>query len=499
MAISLIHHNSTLRTAALALLSAAALALLGGCGQANDRTITVSIIDGSDGVTKIGRKNLSPAGRQIRMETAQGLVRYNAEGQIVPGLAQRWVVTDDGLSYIFRLDDRDWANGETVTAQAVARGLNERIAIEKDGRFADEMLKVRDVLARTRQVIEIRLESPSPNFLNILALPEMGVRTDNQGTGPLLAQSVEDVTVTLNPMPKDMATLDDEDADEKRAIFLTSDRAALAIQRFRDGQADIVLGGRFENLPLVNVSGIARSRLQLDPVAGLFGLLIVKKDGFLADPIGREALAMAIDRSDLFAGLQLADWTATTRLIPENITDYTPQVTTRWTSMTIIERREQARLRVLLWEQANGAVRPLRVAMPQGPGARYLMARLRADWRLIGIRVQVVAMNADADLRLIDEVAPYGGAEWYLGRLSCVHAPICTEEADFILRDARAAYDNSKRAEGIARAETLMTLHNSYIPLGLPLRWSLVRGDIAGYAPNATGLHPLSDLLKDPI
>ncbi|WOE74970.1 ABC transporter substrate-binding protein [Alterisphingorhabdus coralli] len=496
----------------LAWLSIAALmlALLAGCDNGNDGAITVSLIDPGDEAQQIGRKFLSPGARQLRMAQAQGLVRYDDEGQIVPGLAQRWVVTDDGLSYIFRLHKRDWSDGKTVTAQDVARGLNERIAIEKEGRFSAEMMKVRDVIARTRQVVEVRLDSPSPSFLTILALPEMGVRTDDQGTGPFALTAPEngngddEEATAAGPFWLDLSTaetemLDEEDAAAKRRVFLTTDRAALAIQRFRNSQSDIVLGGRFQHLPLVNVSGIARSRLQLDPVAGLFGLEIVNHDGFLSDPVNREALAMAIDRSDLFSGLQLTDWTATTRLIPENITDYQPEVANRWSESSIAERRAIARVRVLIWEEANGPVQTLRVAMPEGPGARYLTERLRTDWRLIGIKIEAVAMDAEADLRLIDEVAPYGQAEWYLARLSCVHLPLCDEEADFVLQDARAAYDSAKRSAGIARAETLMTQHNGYIPLGLPLRWSLVRGDIPGYAPNATGLHPLWPLVLDPI
>lgn len=474
--------------------------LASACSEADDRAIAVSVIDSGEAMMKIGRTELSPAGRQMRMDLAQGLVRYDAEGNIIPGLAQSWVVTDDGLSYIFRLKDREWSNGSRITAQAVTRGLNERIEIERGGRFAAEMIKVRDVIARTRQVVEFRLEAPSPNFLNILALPEMGVRTDGLGTGPLMINGDEDAQpLDLRLMPDALDMLGEPGTTEQRRVFVSADRAALAIQKFSENTVDIVLGGRFQHLPLINVSTIARSRLQLDPVSGLFGLAIANDEGFLSTPGQREALAMAIDRTEMFSGLQVADWTSTTRLIPENILSYEPEVATRWTDLTLAERRERARLRVLVWERANGIVPPLRVAMPKGPGARYLMARLRADWQLIGISAEAVDMDADADLRLIDEVAPYNAAEWYLGRLSCTHISVCDEEADFLLQDARAAYDAVQRTQGIARAETMMTLYNNYIPLGLPLRWSLVRGEIPGYAANPTALHPLSDLLQDPI
>ena len=58
---------------------------------------------------------------------AQGLVRFDARGQIEPGLAERWNVSDDGLSYIFRIASADWPDGRTVNAREVARILNRQL------------------------------------------------------------------------------------------------------------------------------------------------------------------------------------------------------------------------------------------------------------------------------------------------------------------------------------------------------------------------------------
>jgi len=46
---------------------------------------------------------LSAADAALVSSVAQGLVRFDATGNIVSGLAERWNVSDDGLSYIFRL------------------------------------------------------------------------------------------------------------------------------------------------------------------------------------------------------------------------------------------------------------------------------------------------------------------------------------------------------------------------------------------------------------
>ncbi|MEQ1717133.1 MAG: hypothetical protein ABL907_14285, partial [Hyphomicrobium sp.] len=47
----------------------------------------------------------------------RGLVSSSAEGQIEAGLAERWTVLDDGLSYIFRLREAEWHSGQRVHAE----------------------------------------------------------------------------------------------------------------------------------------------------------------------------------------------------------------------------------------------------------------------------------------------------------------------------------------------------------------------------------------------
>ena len=46
---------------------------------------------------------LSQGAQELRSATAAGLVTLDSKGEIEPALADRWIVTDDGRSYIFRL------------------------------------------------------------------------------------------------------------------------------------------------------------------------------------------------------------------------------------------------------------------------------------------------------------------------------------------------------------------------------------------------------------
>src|SRR3546814_7890285 len=57
----------------------------------------------------------------------------------------------------------------------------------------------------------------------------------------------------------------------------------------------------------------------------------------------------------------------------------------------------------------------------------------------IGVPSVRVDRDADADLRLIDEVAPYDSALWYLGRISCAYEMACSSEATARLSEAQQA------------------------------------------------------------
>src|SRR3546814_7138529 len=96
-----------------------------------------------------------------------------------------------------------------------------------------------------------------------------------------------------------------------RQIVLHSIAGPEAVEKFNDGDVDLVLGGRIEDFLLTRSVGILRGTIQIDPVIGLFGLQVMNDHGFLADPANREALAMAIDREALLKTFGVGVWSPT--------------------------------------------------------------------------------------------------------------------------------------------------------------------------------------------
>ncbi|MET0363001.1 MAG: ABC transporter substrate-binding protein, partial [Sphingobium sp.] len=63
---------------------------------------------------------------------------------------------------------------------------------------------------------------------------------------------------------------------------------------------------------------------------------------------------------------------------------------------------------------------------------------------------------------------------------------------------ARTAATAAERAGALAGAETLTLAEANYIPLGMPIRFALVRNRLTGYMPSPRARHPLNALFRDP-
>jgi oligopeptide transport system substrate-binding protein len=52
----------------------------------------------------------------IIRHTIEGLTKRDANDNIVPGMAEKWEVSTDGLVYTFHIRNAKWSDGTTVTA-----------------------------------------------------------------------------------------------------------------------------------------------------------------------------------------------------------------------------------------------------------------------------------------------------------------------------------------------------------------------------------------------
>ncbi|WP_140418399.1 ABC transporter substrate-binding protein [Sphingomonas mucosissima] len=438
------------------------------------------------------------ASRLLTDSVAQGLVRFDAAGQIVPGIAERWIVTDEGRTYIFRLRETSWADGRPMRAAEVVAVLRRRLQSRARNPLAPYLTAVDTVVEMTPEVIQIELTRPRPDLLKLFAQPDMAIvhPTRRIGSGPMQVVAKVGIVTRLRPIPDANRAADErEDPQAEDDVLLIAERASAGIARFSARKSDLFTGGSVGEWPLLAAAGVAAADIRLDPAAGLFGLGFVRREGFLATPENRAALALAIDRPALVRSFT-AEWQAAEDLLPAALDSSSPPAKSSWQPVAAEDRRAMARARVDAWRTAGNDTPEVRVALPSNAGGTLLWARVAADLHAIGVRPLRVAWDAaDADLRLVDAVAPYDSARWYLDQ-AC--RP-CGEAATEAIEAARLAPGLAERARAMAAADRLLAEDVAFIPIARPLRWSLVAPRLRAWQGNERAWHPLNGVRRNPI
>jgi peptide/nickel transport system substrate-binding protein len=479
------------RRAATIALAAVLAVTAGGCQRKPEGVVHVVVIGDQPRLADPGRGPLSPGDRVLIDNAAQGLVQFDARGQIIPGLAETWNVSDDGLSYIFRLANGTWPNGRKIAADQVARMLRRLIAPGSRDSLEDAFGSVDDVVAMTDRVIEIQLRQPRPHLLQLLAQPEMGLVFDRQGTGPFSIDRAKSRNGSIR-LTREVATPDEEQTTREQ-LDLSGAMAPAAIQAFAAGKADLVLGGTFADLPYVARDKLPRRALQFDPASGLFGLVPARGSGPAANEDIRKLLSQAIDRDALVAALAVPGLVPRATVLEpglDNIVDPQPP---QWTAVSLASRQADLIARAhKLFPPDKAAV--IRLSLPEGPGSDVLFNRLAQDWGALGIKVERAGEDAPADFILIDEVAPSSSASWFVRRFRCDRVPVCDPAIDEVMDSARATSVLPQRSALLLDASRQIDSKELFLPLAAPIRWSLVSPRIASFAGNRFAIHTLTGL-----
>ncbi len=281
---------------------------------------------------------------KIIMALFEGLVAEDPKGeQPVPGLAESWDISPDGLVYTFHLrPGLQWSNGDPITAggmvESFKRILQPSLAAEyaylvynfvagaKDfyeGRLTDfSRVGFKAPDDRTFQVI---LNHPTPYLLKIMAshyswwpvpvqvIAKYGpldrkrlpwTRAGNLvGSGPFILQEWEpnhQITVVRNPRYWDAKTV------RLDAIhFLPIEDISTDERMFRTGQVHMTY-----ELPNAKIDAYRRENpaaLKLDPYLGVYFYRCNTARPPLNDKRVRQALALAIDREAIVKNITRGD------------------------------------------------------------------------------------------------------------------------------------------------------------------------------------------------
>ncbi|MEL6474875.1 MAG: peptide ABC transporter substrate-binding protein [Pseudomonadota bacterium] len=461
-----------------------------------------------------------------------GLVDFGPSGNVVPGTAERWDVSDDGQVYTFHLrEDARWSNGDPVTAGdfvfALRRLMDPLTAAKyatilyvienaepvNTGQMGVEALGVRAIDDAT---LEIRLEQATPYFLNQLT----------HQTGKPLHQASVEAHGDQYVKPGNMVTngaymlvenrLNDRIVMRKNPYFFDADTVSIEEVRFIPFEDRSTCVRAWEagevhicsDLPAQDLERLEQydESLRIVPYLGTYYYALNTTDKFLSDPDVRRAMSMMIDREFLAEEIWPGMIPALT-LVPPGIDNYAGgSPLPDWASMSMLDREDEAI--AIMASKGVSKDNPVTVELMYNSGENHKnTATAIADmWSELGINITYKIRDAAAHyayLRDLGEVqvaragwiGDYSDPQNFLFLLESYntgfnYARYNNPEYDAIMARAADELDLERRAEILREAEALILHHQPYLNIFYYSSFTLVAPELQNYNSNLMNKNP---------
>lgn len=320
-----------------------------GGDKSSDKTLNLSVTSEPPSLNPQLATDSTSGG--IIKNVFEGLTRVDNKGEVQNAIAEDVQVSDDKLTYTFKLRDAKWSNGDPVVAGDFAyawkfaldpKNASEYASIlypikgaqafnEGKGKAEDLGIKVVD-----DKTLEVTLENPTPYFLELTAFyTYMPVNEKVVSGEKNWAAEAGDKYVTNGPFTLDEWKHNDSITLKKNADYWDADNVALstvnikmveseatANRMFDSGDLDY-LGSPYQIVSLDKMNtykdqGILKSQ----PYAAVYEYKLNTTEGPTKNKNIRKALAMSIDREGLIKNVLKGGQTPALADVPVAIEGY---------------------------------------------------------------------------------------------------------------------------------------------------------------------------------
>ncbi|TCU15944.1 ABC transporter substrate-binding protein [Rhizobium sullae] len=304
-------------------------------------TLSASYADAA-GVLTIGRREDSTTFDPIK--TAQNidnwvfsnvydvLIRVDKTGtKLEPGLAESWTVSDDGLTYTFKIRDAKFSDGSPLTAGDAAYSLL-RIRDDETSLWSDSYKVVDTAVATDDRTLTVKLKNLSVPFLSTLALPNASV-ISKKGMEEMGSDAYGEKPIASGAFVVDEWRRGDRIILKKNPYFWQADRVKLdgvewisvpddntRMLNVQAGQLDAAIF-----VPFSRVEELKKDpnlTVTIDASTREDHLLINHAHGALAKKEVRQALDMAIDKKAIVDAVTFGQGTLANSYVPKGALYY---------------------------------------------------------------------------------------------------------------------------------------------------------------------------------
>jgi oligopeptide transport system substrate-binding protein len=283
----------------------------------------------------------------VILATFDGLTRIGGDEKPHEAAAESYTVSDDQLTYTFKIRDHKWSNGDPVTAKdfeyAWKRALDPKTASNyayqlyyvKNGEKANKgEAKLDDVgvKALDDKTLEVKLENPTPFFLELLAFRTYfpvnqkvvegnekwaGEAATHVGNGPFKMESWEHKSKMVLVKNDNYWDKDNVKLDKIEFSMVEDENTELSM--FENGELDWA-GAPMSALPTDAIPALKeQNKITTKPIAGTYWYKFnTEKPPFNNVKI-RKAFAFAVDRQGLIDNILQTGQIPATGAVPPSM------------------------------------------------------------------------------------------------------------------------------------------------------------------------------------
>lgn len=126
--------------------------------------------------------------REVLFNIFEGLVKPNSDGEMIPAVAEKYELSEDGTTYTFTLREGvKFHNGQTVTAEDVVYSIN-RCAAVPEGRekpLVAAFSAVKSVEALDEKTVAVTIAQRDLEFISYMTTAIIPADYENQDTAPV--------------------------------------------------------------------------------------------------------------------------------------------------------------------------------------------------------------------------------------------------------------------------------------------------------------------------
>lgn len=482
--------------------------------------------------------SLDPALAQSEMEDnilgdlIVGLMTMAPDASPIPGMAERWTTSADGLTWTFHLREALWSDGVPVTAEDFVFAWRRLVDPATAAPYAYLLYPVKNaeavntgkmkleamgVAAPDARTFEVTLVHPAPYLLQMLTHlstyphPRHVVQAKGKkwaqagsfvGNGPFVLQEWvphERITVTKNPRfyDADKVALD-------KVVFYPTDDYDAALRRMRAGELD-----SHTRIPTQDIDWVRANMPEIYHPVPEFSVeyVVVNVTRKPFDDIRvREAINLAISRETITAKIRRVGDVPAYGIVPPNMANYPGGQRFAFQAMTPAARLARAqdlmrlagfgpdkRLRTsyMIRSTAAGSYRAVAAAIQQMLALVYIDVSILAnDFAIFTAKTTIIH---DFDICQPAWLADFNDAESFLSLFLTGAGnnwgAYSNAAFDAKLAASQQQVDVAARGKLLAEAEAVLIRDHAAMPLFFWVTPSIVRPYVKGWVYNSTDFH----------